>query len=188
MECFRCDQEAVNECPRCGALYCDDHGAALCERCMDPALALPSHRVYRGSLLALLIGTVFAVWLLVRAPATLDADSPLPPSIAAVVASPTPTPTSPPPDAATATPTSAAPAASPVPSATPTPTPTPTATPEPKDVEHTVAPGDTMLSIAETYLPPGKDVVTFAEEIAAYNGLADMNAVSVGEVLRIPPE
>ena len=52
VECFQCDQEAQQECPRCGALYCDDHGDALCERCMDPALALPSYRVYRGSLLA----------------------------------------------------------------------------------------------------------------------------------------
>ena len=47
-------------------LYCDDHGDALCERCMDPASALPSYRVYRGSLIALLIGSIFAVWLLVR--------------------------------------------------------------------------------------------------------------------------
>src|SRR6476619_1644140 len=66
MECFRCDQHAVQECARCGALYCDDHGDTLCERCMDPFNALPSSRVYRGSLIALLIGTVFAVWLLVR--------------------------------------------------------------------------------------------------------------------------
>ena len=32
---------------------------------MDPALALPSYRVYRGSLLALLVGSIVAVWLLV---------------------------------------------------------------------------------------------------------------------------
>ena len=75
MECFRCDQPAVQECARCGALYCDDHGDTLCERCMDPFNALPSSRVYRGSLLALLIGTVFAVWLLVR-PGTGDAGGP----------------------------------------------------------------------------------------------------------------
>src|SRR5215207_10226417 len=75
MDCYQCDQPAVQECARCGTLYCDDHGDTLCDRCMDPFNALPSSRVYRGSLLALLIGTVFAVWLLVR-PGTGDAGTP----------------------------------------------------------------------------------------------------------------
>ncbi len=187
MECFRCDQEAVQECPRCGALYCDEHGEALCERCMDPALALPSYRVYRGSLLALLAGTVFAVWLLVRPPQTTDADGPVPAPLAGVI--PTPTATQTPDETAavvTATPT---PTQTPTPT-TPTPAPEATAAPavEPRLREHTINEGDTLFSIAELYLPRGKDVLTFVEEITALNELADANSIMLGQVIRIPPE
>jgi LysM repeat protein len=180
VECFRCDREATAECPRCGALYCDDHGDALCERCQDPALALPSYRIYRGSLLALLGGTVFAVWLLVRPPATIDGDSPVPPALAGVIptatATLTPTPTPTPPSAATATPT-------------PSPTPDATAAPANPDFrEHTVSEGDTLFSIALLYVPRDKDVLDFVEEIAAYNELTDANAITLGTVLKIPLE
>ncbi len=178
MECFRCDQEAVQECTRCGALYCDEHGEALCERCMDPALALPSYRFYRGSLLALLAGAVLAVWLLVRPPQTTDTDGPLPAPLAGVI--PTATATQAPDETApvvTATPT-------------PTPTPTPTAAPavEPRLREHTISEGDTLISIAVLYLPQGKGLGTFVEEIAALNELADADSIMFGQVIRTPSE
>jgi LysM repeat protein len=162
-------------------LYCDEHGDALCERCQDPALALPSYRIYRGSLLALLGGTIFAVWLLVRPPLTVDGDSPgVPPALSGVISASTATvkPT------VTVTPT-------PVPTATSTPassaTPEPTAGPaRPTFREHTVAEGDTMFSIAFQYLPANKNVLVFVEEIAALNELSDVNAISIGSVLKVP--
>ncbi len=149
---------------------------------MDPALALPSYRVYRGSLLALLAGTVFAVWLLVRPPQTTDADGPVPAPLAGVIPPATATPA---PDETVA-----------VVTATPTPTPTPTATPEataapaeePRLREHTISEGDTLFSIALLYLPRGKDLLTFVEEIAALNELADANSILLGQVIRIPSE
>ena len=211
MECFRCDQQAVQECPRCGALYCDDHGEALCERCSDPALALPSYRVYRGSLVALLAGTVFAVWLLVRPPATTDADGPLPAPLAGVIATPAATVTGDgdqPPQGAEATATPATPAtpaatataeatATPATPATPAATATaeataaPAASPPPSGGaiamrEHTVSDGDTLFSIAERYLPPDKDVLTFVEEIAAFNDVSDADSIVLGQVIRVP--
>ncbi len=185
MECFRCDQQAVQECPRCGALYCDEHGDALCERCADPALALPSYRVYRGSLLALLAGTVFAVWLLVRPPPTTDADGPLPAPLAGVI--PTATATVAP--AATATAEATAPPAATVTTPEATAAPAATATPSSGTIpirEHTVSEGDTLFSIAELYLPRGKDVLTFVEEIAALNEVPDANAIALGQVIRVP--
>lgn len=185
MDCYYCDAEAVQECARCGALYCDSHGDALCQRCLDPALALPSYRVYRGSLLALLVGTVFAVWLLVRPPATSDADSPVPPSISSVLATPTPTPDSS--EAGTTGPgpqLAGAPvdASTPVPVAT-TPTPTPTLAPA---LEHTVAPGDTLTGIAARYVPAGKSIDQFVSEIQAANGISNAGSITAGQVLRIP--
>ena len=150
---------------------------------MDPALALPSYRVYRGSLLALLAGTVFAVWLLVRPPQTTDADGPVPPPLAGVI--PTSTATQAPDDQATVVVT-----ATPTPTLTPTPTPEATAAPaaEPRPREHTISEGDTLFSIALLYLPRSKDVLTFVEEIAALNELADADSIMLGQVIRIPSE
>ena len=197
MTCYYCDAEAVQECPRCGALYCDEHGGALCQRCQDPASALPSYRVFRGSLVALLIGTLFALWMLIRPPASLDADGPLPDSLAGAVPTETatavlggePTPSAdgetPPPDGnAEASPTAQATAEG---TATPEPTQTPEATPEPPtQIQHTVSAGETLLSIAALYLPSGSDPTTFADQIAATNGITDPASLAVGQVLTIP--
>lgn len=197
MTCYYCDAEAVQECPRCGALYCDEHGGALCQRCQDPASALPSYRVFRGSLVALLIGTLFALWMLIRPPASLDADGPLPESLAGAVPTETatavlggePTPpadgeTPPPEGTAGASPTAGATAEG---TATPEPTQTPEATPEPPtEIQHTVSAGETLFSIAALYLPSGSDPTTFADQIAATNGITDPASLAVGQVLTIP--
>ena len=201
MECFLCEQDAVQECPRCGALYCDDHGEALCERCMDPALALPSFWVYRGSLLTLFVGSVFALWLLLRPPDGADLDSAAaapdqpPPQIAATpvqLAPAAPTPATQATPSATPTPTAAATASATV-TATPTSTapatltPTATATPEPAVREYTVEVGDTLILIAERFLPDGADLDTYVAELAAFNGIDDIALVQLGQVLQIPP-
>ncbi|MEZ4501842.1 MAG: LysM domain-containing protein [Dehalococcoidia bacterium] len=185
VDCYYCDAEAVQECPRCGALYCENHGEALCVRCQDPALALPSYRVYRGSLAALLVGTLLAVWLLLTPQSSTDADSP-PASLSGLIETPT----------ATATASSTAVAAGPTPTgtatstasatATATATATPTETTTPGDIEYTVGPGETLFSIAEQYVPPGVEVLTFVDQIVAYNGIVDPSTIAVGQVLLIP--
>ena len=181
MQCYVCELEAVQECPRCGALYCDNHGGALCERCMDPALALPSYRVYRGSLLALLIGTVVAVWLLLRPAPAIDADSAVPPTFGVAF---TGAPTA----EAGDTGASAEVTATATPAATATPTATPTEAPQ-GEQEFVVAFGDSLHSIAEQSLPPGTDeatVLEFAEEIAAYNDITDPSMIFIGQVIKVP--
>ena len=154
----------------------------LCERCQDPALALPSYRVFRGSLIALLAGTAFAVWLLVRPTAITDADAPVP------FTSVLPTAT------ATAEPADIEPT---VDTSTPTPTPTPavipesTPTPEPESPSvqvHTVAAGDTLLAIASQYLPAGKVLSDYTDELAAFNGITDQSAIVIGQEIQIPPQ
>ncbi|MSQ42084.1 MAG: LysM domain-containing protein [Dehalococcoidia bacterium] len=178
MQCFRCDQEAVQECPRCGALYCDDHGEALCERCMDPALAVPSYRVYRGSLLALMVGTLFAVWLLVRPPNSSDNDGAVPSPLANLIRPPAA------PTAAIATATPAGSTATPV--ATPTPTATATVTTPPVTTrDYTVVSGDTVISIAAQFLPPGTELQAFVDQIVKLNNLPSANVIWLGQVLKI---
>lgn len=190
MRCFQCDDEATQECPRCGALYCDAHGDALCARCMDPALAMPSYRVYRGSILALLVGSVVAVWLLVLPPAGADQDGP-PQALSGLVNTPTPVASTPTPTP-TATATSTAEATGtateePEDTATPTPTSTPTPTPQAEQT-YTVQPGDTLFAIAERFAPAGTDISTFANRIATANNIVDHTALQIGQVLVIPGE
>lgn len=192
VECYACDVEAVAECPRCGALFCDDHGEALCSRCMDPNLALPSYRVYRGSLLALLVGSVFAVWLLVLPPSGADSDGP-PASLAGVlsaVPSPTATPEPTPASAGDSTGTSDA-----VVAATPAPVPSETATPTPVATvasgvtdEYIVQPGDSMSLIAARFLAPGGDVEVFLQRIVDLNGISDPSNIAAGQVIEIPAQ
>lgn len=150
---------------------------------MDPALALPSYRVYRGSFLALLVGSVVAVWLLVLPPAGADQDGP-PDSISGLV-NPTATAT------ATETPTAdgeETPTPTPTATVTGTPAPTDTPTPEPTPEERTyvVQPGDTLFAIAEQFAAPGQDVSAFANEIVAANNLPDASSLQIGDELIIP--
>jgi LysM repeat protein len=189
MDCYFCDEQAVQECARCGALYCDEHGDALCQRCLDPAQALPSHRVYRGSLVALLAGTVFAVWLLVKPPSTGDADSPLPASISGVRTSAGAAIEASPPPSVKGAAAPAGQAAGPPPAATPAApiaTATPKATATPTFVEHRVGAGDTLSSIAARYQPPGKPLADFISEIQKANGITDPGSIVAGQTIRIP--
>src|SRR5665213_2539301 len=66
--CHYCDRPAEEECPTCGRLYCSDHGDDVCIRCMAPEAATPSSLVYRGSVLALAVGVLVAIFLIVRPP------------------------------------------------------------------------------------------------------------------------
>ncbi|MBM4416222.1 MAG: LysM peptidoglycan-binding domain-containing protein [Chloroflexi bacterium] len=168
MECFRCDQAAEQECARCGVLYCDDHGDGLCERCMDPALALPSYRVYRGSLVALLVGSVFAVWLLLR-PVGGDADAP-PAALAAVV-----------PSATAAARASATPTAMATLEVAATALPTSTAVPR----AYTVKPGDTLYGIADR-LRGSVPLQEYMQRLLQANNLTESSIINAGSTLRVP--
>lgn len=154
---------------------------------LDPALAMPSPRVYRGSLIALLLGSVFAVWLLVLPPAGADRDQP-PASIGAIISGPVPTETATPTPSATATPTATPQVTStPDPTASSEPTAEPTATEAPLEVTtYTVRSGDTMFAIAGLFLPTGRELNEFADEIAVANGISDPTQIQVGQVLEIP--
>src|SRR3990170_2310689 len=125
MNCYLCDNEASQRCPRCGSPFCGDHGEDLCADCLNPVNAAPSGAFFRTSLLALLLGSVLALWLLVRPPG-LPGDSS---GVVIPEASPQATPTP------AASPTPATPiagaTAEPTPTATPVPTPTAEPTEEP---------------------------------------------------------
>jgi LysM repeat protein len=180
MECYACDQEAIERCSRCGNLFCSAHGDAshaagaqpFCGECLDPVNATPSGVAFRASLFGLLIASVLALWLLIRPPSLPGESSgavrPLPvvsPSAAAATSAPE--------DTAEATPeVTAAP-----PEATPAPTEAPSAGP----IQYTMQAGDTVSGVAEQYGIRYLDLL-------AFNGLTEEEAAVLqpGDVISIP--
>jgi LysM repeat protein len=183
MECYACDQEAIERCSRCGNLYCAAHGDAspaagaqsFCAECLDPVNATPSGVAFRASLFGLLIASVLALWLLIRPPSlpgeTSSAIRPLP------VVSTAATPTAPPDPTTGPTPeTTQAP-----PEATPEVTPAPTEAPPAGPIQYTMQEGDTVSGVAEAH---GISYITLLE----FNGLSEEDAalLNPGDVISIP--
>jgi LysM repeat protein len=176
--CHYCRKPAEEECPTCGRLYCLDHGDDVCLRCLAPESALPSGRVYRGSVVALLAATAVTAFLIISPPASesrQDTARPVPTPTPSFLATATPTPRITP---VTVTPGAGTPVApSPTVAATPAASPTPAA---PTERTHTVVPGDTLSAIAVEY-------GTTVEAIMAINPGLTPETLQIGTTLRIPP-
>jgi len=185
MECYACTNEPARQCRRCARVYCEVHGGDLCGECLSPASSLPSFNLYRGSLLALLVGTAVALWLIVRPPSSGDSSGvvQLPLTTTPVVTRDldrTPRPSVTPLELETPEGTPEA-----TRRATRTPRPEPTDTPAPR--EYVVQSGDTLSSIAEQFAPPGVDPFQYAIDIAAASGLSSVDEpITTGQVLVLP--
>jgi hypothetical protein len=193
MTCFACEEEPTQQCPRCGRPYCDDHGDEYCDACMHPASGLPSFTLYRGSLLALLIGTALAIWLLVQ-PNKTEGESALRPVVLTPTAAARGT------GQAGGTPPAQGtrPSGATVPAANTTPPPgatqpaaaagaaTATAAAGAGIGEVVVSSGDTIGSICERVKPTTMTVPDCVERVVALNNLANANDISVGNRLRVP--
>lgn len=169
--CHYCDRAAEAECPTCGRLYCGEHGEDVCLRCLAPEAAAPTAAAYRGAVLALVVGSLVALFLVIRPPESESAgDSPrtLATTTPAFLSTATPTR----PGNSTRTPT--APVAT-------TQSPSATASPSTSaERTHTVQAGDTLSAIAERY------GVTVAAVLAANPGTTEN--LQIGAVLRIPAQ
>lgn len=183
MQCYACDHDATRQCRRCSRLYCEDHGADVCNECLAPGSGLPTLVAYRGSLLALLAGVAIGVWLLVRPPGDGESTASLVPVSPTAEAEATRTAV-PSPTAASRTPAPRTPTAAASPSPAPTPPPT---TPTPSAREYVVQEGDSLVGIAEQFAPPGVSPIDYARRIAELNGIDFNNPViNPGDVLRLP--
>jgi hypothetical protein len=187
MDCYACSNEASRQCRRCSRVYCEVHGGDLCAECLSPTSALPSFNLYRGSLLALLVGTAIAIWLLVRPPGAGDSPGVIitdlgtpSPIVTEVVDTPLPEPT------ATIDLDATNDDDTPTPEATATDQPTDT--PEPQQVgEYIVQSGDTLIGIAERFAPLGVDPFEYAQDIATASGLSSINdLINTGDILVLP--
>jgi|SRR5688500_5505372 hypothetical protein len=192
MTCFACEQEPTQQCPRCGRPYCDDHGEDVCDACLEPASALPSFTLYRGSLIALLIATGLAIFLILQPPGddTNAAFGPTlvtpQPTATAAVAVTTPGP------GGTAGPQTTQPSQGTQPAGTganPTATrPAGTTTPGAGGGSGTVtvASGDTLSSICDRVKPASMSNPDCVNFIVTQNNLTSANDISIGETLRVP--
>lgn len=188
MQCFACERQAQQRCPRCGNAFCNEHGDNLCDSCLDPMNAAPSRGVFRLALLGLLGGAVLSLWLLVRPPgvpgdesSAISREPTASPALTPAggggggTGSPTVTPL---PGATTAAPSEGA--ASPTPTAQPTEAPTQAPTDAPAGpISYTVQDGDTWFGIASAY---GIDGATLAQ----YNGRTLDDFLQIGETILIP--
>jgi hypothetical protein len=204
MTCFACEKEPTQQCPRCGRPYCDEHGEELCDVCLHPASGMPSFSLYRGSLLALLIGTALAVWLLVQPNSTSGANTLRPvvitptagaavrpgttPGAAGVAGTPGAAVGTPAPAGGVTTPGAVAtrPAGTAVAGTTPGagPTPAPGATSGTGDV--VVASGDTLSDICARVKPNAMSVSDCVDQVVQLNNLSSPSSISVGDKLKVP--
>ena len=179
MSCYACARDAVHRCPRCAKPYCDEHGGELCAACQDPSSAIPSGALFRGSLLALLVASVLALWLLIRPPGVSEEESGAQAGQPSATRTPVATASIVPTHSPTITPTGT-PSGTPggTPTATPTPASSPTPTPS-EFTEYAVQQGDTLSTIAQRF-------GTTADELARINGLTNPNTLDIGQKLKIP--
>jgi hypothetical protein len=179
MQCYACDNQATRQCRRCARVYCELHGGDLCAECLSPASSLPSFNLYRGSLLALLVGTAVALWLIVRPPGSGSGNEVIISQVTptAIISQGTRTATP-----ATATPLTTG---TTTPATATTQTPQPTATAGPR--EYFVQSGDTLIGIATQFAPSGVDPFIYAQQIAAASGLSSVDEpIITGERLVLP--
>ncbi len=173
--CHYCDREAESECSTCGRLYCEQHGDDVCMRCMSPESATPSAVVYRGSVVALVVASFVAVFLLVRPPESKSSADPsrlLATATSATGATATPTRPGSNPTRTTSPAVSITPGGSPAAG-------TPGASPSAQKKTYTVVGGDTLSGIAAAN-------GTTVDAIVALNPGLNPATLAIGALVTLP--
>ncbi len=197
LTCFACEREPTQQCARCGRPYCEDHGDDFCNVCLEPSSGVPSFTLYRGSLLALLIGAGIAVWVMLQ-PSGDIGESALRPVVVTSTSSAgatltTPAPAGSPAGAATSAATVAGTprpgtTTTTVAGATGTARPATTGTPAVTTTGvYVVVGGDTLSGICSDKIrrPGTMTASECVDQIKALNSLTSDN-LTVGQQLRVP--
>jgi hypothetical protein len=172
--CQFCDAPAAAACPRCGALFCTEHGDASCDACSDPVSGVPSPFPVRLAAGLFVVAAISAVWL-VLAPPRLRGEHPPPEAAAPPAATLAPgrggagqgtSPASGSPGGTGAAQGAGSPASG--------------ASPTAGAEKHTVKAGDTLGQIAAQY-------GTTVDALRAANPGLDERALQIGQEIFIPP-
>jgi LysM repeat protein len=153
---------------------------------LPPDSARPSVIAFRGSIVALLVGTFVTAFLLIRPPeekSKADVVRVVPTATPTAAVSATATPTRPGGQPTAQTPTTVATAPTVASTETPaaaTASPSPVASPTAAERTYTVKSGDTLSGIAAQH-------GTTVEAILALNPGVEPGALQIGAVLKIPP-
>ena len=175
--CHYCDRPAEEQCPTCGRLYCLDHGDDVCARCMAPESATPGSVMYRGSVVALVLVSLVAIFLFLRPPESKSVAGTVElVATATVVQSPTATPT---PKGRTPTPGASSQASASGTAANGTPTASAATATGVTGKTYTVVSGDTLGGIA---VANG----TTLEALEAANPGITPDNLPIGTVLTLP--
>jgi hypothetical protein len=173
--CQFCDAPAAAGCPRCGALYCTQHGDTACDACSDPASGLPSPYTARIAGAGLVIAAAAALWMIIAPPRLPGERAPLE--------------TAAPPPAATVAPgrgggqgqiQGTGPAAGSPGSSQGAGTPVPGASPTSPAEKYTIRSGDTLGQVAAQF-------GTTVDALRAANPGLDERALQIGQEILIPP-
>ncbi len=191
LKCYACEREPTQQCPRCGRPYCEDHGEDFCNVCLEPSSGVPSFSLYRGSLLALIIGAGIALWLILQ-PASSAGESALRPVVLTATSQPgasnLTTPVAGSPQAATTPGTPRPGATNPPAAATGTARPAATGTAGPTTTgDYVVVSGDTLSGICSDKIrrPGAMTVSECVEQIRSLNALSG-DALEIGQRLKVP--
>ena len=65
MICSFCNQEAISDCASCNKSFCSDCGDVVCKECSNPKIKNTEILLYKGSLISLLVGSVFFIWFVI---------------------------------------------------------------------------------------------------------------------------
>ena len=193
MTCYACDNEPTQQCPRCGRPYCDEHGEDFCGVCLEPASGVPSFNLYRGSLLALIVGAVLALWLIIQPTGSESSTSPkvvvLTATSAAGAIRPAPA-VSPTPGTGNATPVATTSAVGTSFAGAPTAragTPGAGTATVAAPGSYVVVSGDNLTLICDSKIrkPAGMANADCVDQIKSLNGLTS-DSISLGQTLKVP--
>ena len=195
LKCYACEREPTQQCARCGRPYCDDHGEDFCNVCLEPASGVPSFNLYRGSLVALALGAVLAIWLIVQPSSNTSGSGLTRIVVTPTVAAATGNLTTPVPAAGSpqAQPTTAGTSSTPRPATTGTPAAAATSAPTTGTStagttgDYVVVSGDTLSGICSDKIrkPPSLTTADCITQIKTLNNLTSDN-LEVGQHLKVP--
>ena len=184
MLCPLCNNVASIECSLCGKLFCNNCCDVLCKNCSKPEIKDDEVFIYKGSLVLLLIASVFFTWFIfdnqkllndhnkIEQNIIIDSTNEIKKDSSKVITLPPPVTVS-----------------IPIPSLeenNKSSKEEEAEKKEPKYQIYTVEEGDSLYAIAMQYIVLGEDIDEYLTKVAELNNIINPNDIQIGQKIRIP--